>query len=268
MNEYERYLFDLNGYLVVEDFLTPAEVAALNEAIDRNPDRIVERDSPLKPSSTLKGDFVRGDLEGMLMWPKPWCQPFRELIDHPKLVPYLDELLGPRFLLDHIYGIAMSRGAQGLHLHGGGTRAAEDDSDHGETHYYFRYHNGRIRNGLTVTTFVLADEGPGDGGFMCIPGSHKSNFPLPQDVVSHDRDIGVVKEVTARAGSAIIFTEALAHGTLPWRASHQRRAVLYKYTSGVSAGSQNYLSQGVEEALGEFTAEQRARMNPVPSRSW
>ena len=84
MNEHERYLFDLNGYLAVEDFLTPAEVAALNEAIDRNPDRVVERDSPLNPSSTLKGDFVRSDLEGMLMWPKPWCEPFRELIDHPQ----------------------------------------------------------------------------------------------------------------------------------------------------------------------------------------
>lgn len=124
MNEYERYLFDLNGYLVVEDFLTPAEVAALNEAIDRNPDRVVERDSLLKPSATLKGDFVRGDLEGMLMWPKPWCQPFRELIDHPKTALYLDELLGPRFLLDHLYGIVMSRGAQGLHLHGGARERA------------------------------------------------------------------------------------------------------------------------------------------------
>ena len=33
MNEYEKFLFDLNGYLVVEDILSAAQVAALNEAL-------------------------------------------------------------------------------------------------------------------------------------------------------------------------------------------------------------------------------------------
>ena len=35
MNEDERYFFDLNGYLVVENALTKEELAACNEAIDR-----------------------------------------------------------------------------------------------------------------------------------------------------------------------------------------------------------------------------------------
>ena len=43
MNDTEKYLFDLNGYLVVENALTAEEVAACNEAIDRNPDRHRER---------------------------------------------------------------------------------------------------------------------------------------------------------------------------------------------------------------------------------
>ena len=36
----EKYLFDLNGYLVVEDALTPEEVAEANAAIDRHLDRL------------------------------------------------------------------------------------------------------------------------------------------------------------------------------------------------------------------------------------
>ena len=264
MDVYERYLFDLNGYLVVEDVLTSRELDALNGAIDQNADRIVRKESMSEGSTALQGKGVRGDLEGMLTWPKPSCQPFRDLMDHPKIVPYLNELLGERFLLDHLYGIVMSKGAEGLHLHGGGA----EDSDFGSTQFFYRFHHGRIRNGLTVVTYVLTDHGPEDGGFMVIPGSHKSNIPLPGDVTSLEKDIGVTRQVTARAGSAIIFTEALSHGTLPWKASHERRAVLYKYTPGTMYMAQSYLGQGVEELLAEFTPEQQAMMNPIPTRSW
>ena len=40
MDIYEKYFFDVNGYLVVEDILSADQVAALNEAIDHNRDRI------------------------------------------------------------------------------------------------------------------------------------------------------------------------------------------------------------------------------------
>lgn len=263
MDEYERYFFDLNGYLVVEDVLNKSEIDALNQAIDNNTD-LIERNNPeIEVSDTLKGDSVRTDLEGMLMWPKPWSQPFRDLMNHPKISPYLNELLGEKYLLDHLYGILMSSGNQGLKLHGGGG----EDTDFAETQFFYRYHNGRMRNGLTVVTFALADELLGDGGFMVVPGSHKSNMPMPNDVTTLDRDMGIVKEVEIKAGSAIIFTEALSHGTMPWKASHQRRAILYKYTSGTLHMAQSYLPEGVEEVLDEFTPEQRAMMNPVPTKS-
>ncbi len=36
MTDKERFLFDLNGYLMLEDVLTGEEVAAANQAIDRH----------------------------------------------------------------------------------------------------------------------------------------------------------------------------------------------------------------------------------------
>ena len=36
MTDKERFLFDLNGYLMLEDVLTSEEVAAANQAIDRH----------------------------------------------------------------------------------------------------------------------------------------------------------------------------------------------------------------------------------------
>ena len=39
----------------------------------------------------------------------------------------------------------------------------------------------------------------------------------------------------ARAGTAIIFTEALAHGTRPWKAQRDRYVLFYKYIPGYMA---------------------------------
>ena len=257
MNDYERFFFDLNGYLVVENALDPRDVDTCNEAIDNQREEIHIRapeESLARGATALVGKQGRGDLGGMLTWPKPWSQPFRDLLAHSVIVPYLDELLGPGFRLDHLYGITMNKGAEGFVLHGGGNT--------GDLTHSYQYHNGQMRCGLTVVTWVLSDHGPGDGGFACIPGSHKSNYEPPIDVKRLETDLGVVKQVEAAVGSAIIFTEALCHGTLPWKADHERRTVLYKYSPGSLSYSGQYLPKGVEGSLHEFTDEQRAVLQP------
>ena len=62
---------------------------------------------------------------------------------------------------------ALCPGADGQDIHGGPMRY---ESDH-----RYHYHDGVMRNGLMVATWVLNDA-DGDGGFVCIPGSHKTNF--------------------------------------------------------------------------------------------
>ena len=77
MNNDEKYLFDLTGYLVIEDVLTPQEVAKANEAIDRHQDqgRLSPREQALDGGSpALRGDRGRGDLGGLLHWEEPWCE--------------------------------------------------------------------------------------------------------------------------------------------------------------------------------------------------
>ena len=254
MDDYEKYFFDLNGYLVVPDALTANEIAECNAAIDSIQDRIRERPDRLSAESiALKGKQGREDLVGMLTWPKPWFEPFRNLLGHQAIVPHLVEILRDGFRLDHLYGIVMREGTEGLILHGGGTT---DDFSH-----FYQFHNGRMRCGLTVVAWALTDCNPGDGGFACIPGSHKSNYSTPRDVALMDKDIGVVTHVPAKAGSAIIFTEALTHGTLPWKASHERRAVLYKYSPGPLA-NEPHPSADVGNRLDELTQEQRALLEP------
>jgi ectoine hydroxylase-related dioxygenase (phytanoyl-CoA dioxygenase family) len=91
---------------------------------------------------------------------------------------------------------------------------------------------------------VLTTQGPGEGGFACIPGSHKSNLPTPTDVARLETDLGIVRQPEAKAGSVIIFTEALTHGAMPWKAAHDRRAILYKYAPGGLSYASDYLPRG------------------------
>ena len=122
MNDTQKYLFDLQGFLVVEGVLSKAEVAAANEAIERHADGIVERVGEASLSSdskTMQGETGRGDLGGLLSWEKPWCDPFRAMLAHPQITPYLNQLLGKGWRLDHNAGlISMRKGAEGFLLHG------------------------------------------------------------------------------------------------------------------------------------------------------
>ena len=83
--------------------------------------------------------------------------------------------------------------------------------------------------GLTVVAFQLVDVNEGDGGLGVVPGTHKSNVKSPESLRQHERYQEFVKQITCKAGDAIIFTEALTHGTLAWKAPYQRRAVLFRY---------------------------------------
>src|ERR1043165_4690498 len=87
MTEREKFWYDTMGYLVVKDFLTPEEVDRLNAAFDANRDKMGEDgNSNTGNSRTLKG-HKRGIFTGMLEWEHPWCDPFRELLVHPKAIP-------------------------------------------------------------------------------------------------------------------------------------------------------------------------------------
>ena len=45
---------------------------------------------------------------------------------------------------------------------------------------------GQINNCLLACSVVLSDHSEGSGGFCIVPGSHKSNFAAPQDMINGD----------------------------------------------------------------------------------
>ena len=255
MNEEEKYLFDLNGYVVLSNVLSAQEIEHGNEAIDHHSDQMWERDSSLAGESTsLKGSSRRVEVGGMLSWKRPWCELFRSLLIHPGTKPYLEGILGEGYRLDHGPTLlAMAEGCEGGELHGGGVERADLSEA-----YFFK--GGRIYTGLTVVEYLFADEGPGDGGIAVVPGSHKSNLPCPEAMKFWDKHQEHVVEVNGHAGDAIIFTETLTHGTLPWTAKHQRRALLYKFSPSFQAYSGGAHTVTYPDYIEDMTEEQRMVM--------
>lgn len=76
-------------------------------------------------------------------------------------------------------------------------------------------------------SYALTDVKPGAGGFCVVPGSHKSNFRLPEEIFSNE-GAWPVRRVPMEAGDAVIFSEAVTDGALAWRGTNKRRVLLFK----------------------------------------
>jgi|EP01046_Picozoa_sp_COSAG06_P016122 hypothetical protein len=212
--------FDINGFICVRNVLDAATVERMNSALEASESFHSDLHGPGRDGTRFKF----GHVDPMFM----------ELMEQPTMLAFLREIMGEWFRLDHTTGIAMSsdRHAKGApwevleNLHGG------EKGDQGEHHY--QYHQGRIYNNLTVIMFMLADVNPGDGGFTCIPGSHKANHPWPDEVYPHSllASSHLVHQPSLKKGDMLIFTEALVHGTTYWTGEQDRRLVSFKFCPG------------------------------------
>jgi hypothetical protein len=197
LTEDERYAFDVQGFVVRRQALSRDELRMLRLAVV---ELGLARAGDTIGSQRFNGHLLR---DGS----------FRDLIDHPAVLDVLLELCGANVRLDHSYGITMRPGSAGLGLHGGGTPPdpAQD----------YRVVDGRMFNGLVAVQWALVEHRMGDGGFGCIPGSHKASFRLPAPP-----DPRLVTEVALAAGDVVLFTEALTHCTIPWRGDGDRLTLL------------------------------------------
>ena len=255
MNEREKFMYDLQGFLKIENFLSPEEVQELNDAFDANWDKAIP-DPNSHADGDMTGELHREYFEGMLTWEQPWCRPFRDLLAHPKLIPFLNTMFGRGWKMDHSpFLLASTAGTEGLRLHGSTSRLFD-----GTQHY--SYANGQMRCGMIVCQFQLADVNEGDGGLCVIPGSHKSNFACPDDIKTYQRNRELVYNIPCKAGDMVIFNEATIHGTLPWKAEHQRRSLLYRYSPNFLHFHGGVYETRLPAWVRELTPAQQAVLEP------
>ncbi len=219
MNDEEKYLFDLQGYLVLEDVMSAEELAVVNDQLDGH--RTWEGENPLGFQFVKRyNDFLIN--AGYLHSSE---RPMRSLIAHPRVLPYLEALLGDGFRYDEGQALFARPGVGALILHNGGTPW--------DPVLGYQVRDGHIHAGHLVAAFCLTDATEAQGGFAAIPGSHKSAFPCPPDFRRWKTVGPWVKRVPVKAGSVILFADTVTHGSWPWEADFERRVVFCRYTPGM-----------------------------------
>lgn len=262
----EKFLFDLQGYIVVRNVLTKEDVASANSAIDAHVNDISDREGALRNApadSKMAAENCRRDLGGMLGWEEG--NVFRRLLAHPKLIPYLNAFVGEGYRLDHQpMVICQNTNSEGFSLHGGPLTSSGDINP---ILQYRCSQSGTFFNTLLAMSVQLSDHNEGDGGFVAIPGSHKLNLAVPDEIAEGTSPAfeGVIRQPVTRAGDVVFFSEATVHGAAAWRAAHERRIALYRFAPpnfGYGRGwTENWgISERAMKAL--LTNEQRSVLQP------
>lgn len=222
VTEEDRFLFDLQGFLMLRSVLTPTECAAFIEVLRRleaqeYEDRFLDLNGPDRPGRATKqvGRAHQIRLNGVLR-----LDPiFDMLIDHPRVVPYLREFVEVPQLIN-TWSITKFKGA----VHSGWHRGVP-------TSDFICHGGGQVRTLMCNTVYFLTDNGPEDGCVVALPGSHKSSFDLSWD----DYDglaLPGSTPITGKAGDVLIFSEAVIHNGLLKTTEGERSNIYFNFMHG------------------------------------
>lgn len=219
----EFFFWDLCGHLVVRDVMDPNDLQLANEGIDRFEDKIVVGDELARGSTALAGTG-RPTLGALMQLPDPYNGPFRRMVAHPLTTHRLTWMGGSGFRCGQPTAFCAVKGTSGHSLH--------DSNEPLNPSRSYVYRNGRSYCEAVTVTWQLRDVTDDDGGFACVPGSHKAQYRMPPGVRSCDEPMGLVHHPTFCAGDVLFFMDgAQTHGALAWHSEQARRGILIKYSS-------------------------------------
>ena len=210
LTDEDRYGFDIAGYLVLEDFLSAAQVREASRQLQGSlaspPDHVTLRRNG--PEVELLNVVECG---GVL----------EQAFVHERLVEAMQQLIwGDQIRLVSSRAIVREPGISG-HISQGGLA---------DPRRYTRYRcfiDGEFRCLLVSCLIALNDTGSGDGSFSVIPSSHKSNFPHPYGGRPPE-SVAALKDLPLSAGSAVIFSESISH-CMKRSGTESKLWLLYQY---------------------------------------
>lgn len=259
MTQLQEYLFDLRGFLILPNAIDHSHVDDLNVALDQFPDL---------EWGQWHGNVQRFDNNGdaglELQNIVEGGEPFERLIDHRSWLPLMQHFCGEEesyvqgLFIDECFA-SIRRSGGYFAIHSGGYKVP--------MRCQYHHADGRFRCGMVNVLVALSDIGPGDGGTLVIPGSHKSRLPHPQLGEFGGKQMDGIEgaiEVHLKKGDALLFVDAIAHGAGERSNPGERRAVIYRY--GPSWGNTRHGYRYSPELLARLTPERRAILCPVEPR--
>jgi len=257
----DDYLFDLRGYLILENAVEPELLDDLNTAFDNFPE--------IEPmgwwGNTQRRDYTKDtgfELHNCI----EAGTPFERLIDHPRWINYLRRYCGEQN--SYVEGLFIDECIASIRT-SGGHHPAHSGGYRGALHGMYTYKHGMFRCGQVNIILALTDIHEGDGPTMIVPGSHKANFPHPNEgnYMAGDRMDNLDGGIPAymNKGDALLFVDGLMHGGSSRTNEGERRITIYRYCPSWSNTRYGY--EYSPELLERVTPEQRKILQPiVPTR--
>lgn len=211
----ERFFFDNNGYLVVEDFLKADHVAALTGALERTVER--RRQQPEREHEPAFEDILDGK-NARVMHLLDEDPLFLELLDWGPMMAYVHGLFND---MPHLHSTDAFWEEEPATYHGRGWHI--DGIQDG-----FRNLKPHIPLLQFKVGYYLSDmSAPGQGNLTVVPGSHKALCePAAEDLQNPELFPGAV-QVCGGPGTAVMFHNALWHTAGPFVRQGGRRVMLY-----------------------------------------
>jgi phytanoyl-CoA dioxygenase PhyH len=220
----QRFHLDVYGYVLLENVLSPDEVARIKAALYR-----------MKADPRLEEQRVyahrHGDHHTLFGHLVEYDPALLEYAVHPRLVPLVEELVGGAVRLEESEAI-INRRRPDADLAALRQRRRHPTGFHtGTRHGWGTYTEQNRFHCLFVKTLAfLTDVGPEDGGTSVIPGSHKMSWPQKEMIQAALEDERLVHQVEAKAGSVLLFPESLIHSTTEILSEKERVIIVSGYT--------------------------------------
>lgn len=216
-----RNAYDADGFVVLEDLLSEAELSEIQDLLARLLDR---------------GPWGRNDFEGTRTQRVYTLvgrgNAFERLAAHPVILSMIDELLLPNYLLTASQAIAVGPGETAQPAH-------TDDSF---------YTIPRPRPAISISTMWAIDDFTGDNGATeVIPGSHRwGDEELVHLYVGDDsvrlapRYRPLLRPLVMRAGSCAVFAGTLVHRGGQNRSAGVRTGISNQYCEPWARTQENF----------------------------
>ena len=231
MTDYEKWHFDLMGYIVLPQAVPADDIARMKQLgleWARKPDEQLPQ-----PISTYSKPAFDPTKTRALNYIEYVDEVFQRALLNREVMRVILTLTDncPQVLLSSLQVYPAGGGAGPLHNGASG-------GIHNPANYYQAAGDRVFATFLNVGV-CITDSLRGEG-FVCVPGSHKSNFQCPDDITV-DTPAPLVIAPDVRAGDVVIFTELLRHGGRNWQNAQEPRMVLYtRYSTSYASWSVSY----------------------------
>ena len=223
LTEEEKWYFDLHGYLILRQVITPDEVLQMLSLGFNWLEHPAQAAPPLRVTVKEYGGVIN---------PLPYGDRIFERTSLNEKV--LRVVMGLMWNRPRLFNCALVQEKKDPSLVGKKKKLHRDTSGFDfpdgfrNPHNDYQAGNGQIYSNFVNSAITLVDV-PKENGFTCIPGTHKSEISFPADLDIDSHPWAPTETFELQAGDCLIFSPRLMHGTEFWKMDYDRMVIFNRY---------------------------------------